>query len=575
MWRPTHLPPAAEPGDLVVMTRPTFARWLQAAFTGGVIACAVPAVAGATDYCVAPNVSCDQAHTVPSVEAALSLADDATDADRVLLGAATYTPPPGYSFEYHRSDAPVEIVGAGVGQTVLTRPAGAKGRLLTLYGGPGSLIRDLTIRLPENVVTGFTGLRTTSAVRHIQVVDEAAQSGQRYGVELGGGGTLEDSSVVLDPAADSWGVSFFDGGATVRRSSLSANLGVYSYYGGTLERTRVTGSYAGMYAYHGTTNVVNSLIRYGTGGGPGIAARTQGASGDTFVNIDGATIIGPGLPFSVGVSAGTFSSPALSSEVSLTNSVIRGAAHALDARTAVGATGHATLTATYSNYDPSGNTTAENGSISEANVTNIGDAGFVDAGGGDYHLLAGSPLVDAGDPATAQGLDLDGNPLVADGDADGTARRDMGAYELPVPSGGQPADGQPSRRRGGRGPGTRERRAVVRAGARHAGAPGHRLPRDPHAARPARPVHAQRGRRGDAEDPARGGRKPHALPHHRHADEERDDRRQRDPAHRQAAQARGSARPLPHAAHGHGRGRQPLSTAYGPVPSADGLTEAP
>ena len=426
------------------MTRPTFARWLQAVFTGGVIACAVPAVAGATDYCVAPNVSCDQAHTVQSVEAALSLADDATDADRILLGAATYTPPPGYGFEYNRSDAPVEIIGAGPGQTILTRPAGAKARLLTLYGGPGSLVRDLTIRLPENVVTGFTGLRTTSDARHIEVVDEAVQSGQRYGVELGGGGTLEDSTVVLHPAADSWGVLFFGGGATVHRSSLSANLGLYSYSGGTLERSRVTGAYAGMYAYHGTTNVVNSLIRYGTAGGPGIAARTQGASGDTFVNIDGATIIGPGLPFSVGVSAGTFSSPALSSEVSLTNSVIRGAAHALDARTAVGATGHASLTATYSDYDPSGNTTAENGSISEANVTNIGDAGFVDAGGGDYHLLAGSPLVDAGDPATAQGLDLDGNLLVADGDADGTARRDMGAYELPVPGGGQPADGQPA-----------------------------------------------------------------------------------------------------------------------------------
>jgi hypothetical protein len=40
-------------------------------------------------------------------------------------------------------------------------------------------------------------------------------------------------------------------------------------------------------------------------------------------------------------------------------------------------------------------------------------------------------------------LDLDGNPLVADGNADGAARRDLGAYELAVPS-GQPADGQPA-----------------------------------------------------------------------------------------------------------------------------------
>ena len=424
------------------MTRPRLTRLLQAALAGGVIACALPAVASATDYCVAPNASCDQAHTVQTVEAALSLADDATDADRVLLGTATYTPPPGYWFDYNRSDAPVEIIGAGVGQTILTRPAGAAGRVMRIYGGPGSVIRDLTIRMPENVVGGFTGLGTTSTARHIEVADDPTQSGQRYGVDLGGGGTLEDSSVKLDPVWDSWGVRFFDGGATVRRSSLSANLGVYSYYGGTVERSRVTGSYSGMNAYHGTTNVMNTVIRYGTGGGPGIAARTQGAGGDTIVNIDGATIVGPGLPSTVGVSAGTFASPALSSDVSLTNSVIRGAAHALDARTAVGATGHAALTANYSDYDPSGNTTAENASISETNVTNVGDAGFVDAGGNDYHLLAGSPLIDAGDPATAQGLDLDGNALIVDGNADGTARRDLGAFELPAPS-SDPQGGQP------------------------------------------------------------------------------------------------------------------------------------
>jgi hypothetical protein len=73
----------------------------------------------------------------------------------------------------------------------------------------------------------------------------------------------------------------------------------------------------------------------------------------------------------------------------------------------------------------------------------VGDAGFVDAGGGDYHLLPSSPLVDAGDPASAQGLDLDGNPLVADGDGDGSARRDLGAFELQpaVAGGSQPPGG--------------------------------------------------------------------------------------------------------------------------------------
>src|SRR5262249_12473277 len=42
----------------------------------------------------------------------------------------------------------------------------------------------------------------------------------------------------------------------------------------------------------------------------------------------------------------------------------------------------------------------------------------------DFHLAAGSPLINAGDPAAAGGVDLDGAPRIAGG------RRDMGAYKF-------------------------------------------------------------------------------------------------------------------------------------------------
>ncbi len=50
----------------------------------------------------------------------------------------------------------------------------------------------------------------------------------------------------------------------------------------------------------------------------------------------------------------------------------------------------------------------------------------------DYHLLPGSPLIEAGNPnAPAAGvLDVDGAPRALDGDGDCAARRDVGAYEL-------------------------------------------------------------------------------------------------------------------------------------------------
>jgi len=64
------------------------------------------------------------------------------------------------------------------------------------------------------------------------------------------------------------------------------------------------------------------------------------------------------------------------------------------------------------------------------------DPMFVDAGGSDHHLQLGSVCVDAGTNSPAGGLavvDLDGNSRVIDGDSDGTAVVDMGAYESFAP----------------------------------------------------------------------------------------------------------------------------------------------
>jgi hypothetical protein len=63
---------------------------------------------------------------------------------------------------------------------------------------------------------------------------------------------------------------------------------------------------------------------------------------------------------------------------------------------------------------------------------------FFDEGSGgmapDLHLAPGSPCLDVGDnTAVATGTDLDGRPRIADGNGDGTAVVDLGAYERPGP----------------------------------------------------------------------------------------------------------------------------------------------
>lgn len=58
---------------------------------------------------------------------------------------------------------------------------------------------------------------------------------------------------------------------------------------------------------------------------------------------------------------------------------------------------------------------------------------FIDPENGDYRLLATSPCIDSGDnDADATSTDLDGNPRIVDGDLDGTATVDMGAYEFQI-----------------------------------------------------------------------------------------------------------------------------------------------
>jgi hypothetical protein len=202
----------------------------------------------------------------------------------------------------------------------------------------------------------------------------------------------------------------------------------------------VTGEYIGVSAFRGVTAISGSLIRATGTNAYGIYAEGTPTS-HTVVNADGVTVAGPDQPNTFGVAVGGENAPAdiVDLGVNLTNTIIRGVSAAL-AASPTGA-GKLTISASYSDYDPSGNYSAGNASIVETNVSNVGDARFVDAAGGDYRLLPGSPLIDAGDPATAQGLDLAGRPLVADGNGDGGARRDLGAFEFqPAAAGGA---GQP------------------------------------------------------------------------------------------------------------------------------------
>jgi hypothetical protein len=404
----------------------------------------LPSVASATDYCVYPNTSCE-ANNYQKLQPALDQAASTPEADRVLLGTLTYEGDLAKGF-YYQGSSPVDIVGAGRGQTVLTGPDFSTDRVLLLGGAPESTVSNLTIRIPPKTAQGFRGLVLFSGTtaRRIEVVDGAGPNDAHYGAAVWEGSVLEDSSVTLDSAKETTGVWLTDplaGGplSAVRGSVIRAKHGVDVSAGGTIERSRVIGADRAVLATGGGTSISDSLLTIN--GTVGAVLQAETAPGmDTNVTANGVTIFAtPGSPDTGGVALSTDPDSSRNVHLTLDNSIVR--AYVPLAPVALGGGGGtATIAASYSDYDSVANLPL-GGTITEWHVSNVGDAGFDENTGREYWLLPTSPLLDKGDPDAPQGLDVNGDPRVADGNGDGFARRDLGAFELQPAMAGPPPGG--------------------------------------------------------------------------------------------------------------------------------------
>ncbi len=408
---------------------------------------ALPSVASATDYCVYPNENCG-ADNVKTSEDALAQSAAVDNPDRIFLGADTYTAPTQSGFTYSNATGRLEIIGSGRGPTVVTGPSPRTWSVLYLAGGPGSSVSDLTVRIPANVPLDANGLSLQSTARRIEVVEAGPQVDSHRGVLLGEGAVLEDSSVTLDDAQGTIGAMVVylhsqpPKPPNVLRGSVVRAASALDIRGdATIERSQLIGGTNGITAVDGTTRISDSLVPSHRHSGhrnscPNLWSRAghehdhRRRHGREPSSLDVTGVAATALP-----------APAENVHLTFTNSLIRGAFTPLFAR-ALG-TGSATISASYSDYNAGGNVSF-GGVISESNITNAGGGIFDEAPGREYRLAASSPLIDMGDPAAPQGLDLDGNPRVADGNDDGIARRDIGAFELQPAMAGPPSGGGPS-----------------------------------------------------------------------------------------------------------------------------------
>lgn len=395
---------------------------------------AAPAYAVDNVICVGSPVGpCDQ--TELTINLAILAATGNGVPDTIRVGAGTYTELP---YVLNGTVEGITLEGSGA-STILTM---APGLSQDYIWANRATVRDLTVLMETTTPSNDTGIDAFNG----SVIENVTVDGS--GATNANGLTLQQTQVtgstVLMKLNGGSRAVFANGGVTVTDSSLTGD-NAFNHSGSgsidTISRSRlVVGTSTGVVTDSGTVNIDNSVIDLGSSAGTGLrAANFNNSTSPKAINADHVTIVG-GTTGSEGVWAWAARPTALqSSIVTLTNSIVRGPATSLVADAsndgAQGGDSIATIDVSYTDYQTTGGTIGTNGAgavlLGTGNVVDV-DPAFVDAAAGDFRLTEGSPVIDQGDPVA--GLpgdqDRDGNAREVDGDQNGSAIRDLGAYEF-------------------------------------------------------------------------------------------------------------------------------------------------
>lgn len=372
--------------------------------------------ATASTLCVDRD-GCAPGSTYTDLEPALAAAASKLGHDEILLGAGVFSGP----FHYN-SAQPVSIVGEGPTTTVLGPGSGLI--TLSLLGGAGE-VADLRIRVAN--AGDALGLETDGVAKGLEVI-HTGMIGGVHGALLRVGGRFEGGLVTLDHGT-AIETEATTANAAVRDSTLLAeHLGLNVKSGQMLaERLRIDGSLTALRTGNFATLRVNHVAATPRSSGNGISV----GAGST---VEGRhlTLVGAGGN-DRGLDVTAFGG--VTSTASLESSVIAGFGEAVHRSSPPG---FGTTLVTLSRTAWAGPVVSE-GPGYIVSPGSIPDAELPMA---ELRPLAGSDAIDAADPSEPAPFDLDGLARVLDGDGDGIARADLGAYELQPPA-GAPGGGGP------------------------------------------------------------------------------------------------------------------------------------
>ena len=413
-----------------------------------------PAGAAAATTCVGVSAP-DCEASAPTIQAALEQALLSPADDRVVVGPGRFEGPFHYS---GGNGGRIELVGQGP-STVLTAPPGTVADTVLALApdslGDGATVSNMTVRIPANVnTTADTGIATEVA-NNVRVASDAkeAQSAGPIGVRIATpGGSLRSSVVELVGGGElGVGVETVGGPATapmtISDSRVTAPTAVKAAGQATsVVRSRILASGSGVAACNAPVIVEDSLIRvFGSGVGLLAQGGNQCGLAQASVLARQDTILGTGVASGQTGAEAAASVSGQTPAIDVSLSVLR------DLQTAFRSLGSAGSTATVSvgasDFEAARHLEAQNGGGAAFAQTapNIdADPLFVNELLGEFALRGGSPAIDSAfSPPLAAGestTDLAGAPRVLDGNGDGVAARDMGAYEAPVPPDTTPPD---------------------------------------------------------------------------------------------------------------------------------------